>query len=236
MAYKITNDLAKVNLIIVSGMARGIDAMAHKGILEAGGKTIAVLGCGVDVCYPRENEKLMKSIIENGCLISEYPPQTRPLPRHFPQRNRIISGISKMLVVVEAGVKSGTLITVDLALEQGRDVFAVPGNATSPKSAGTNNLLKQGCIPLTEGKDILNELNIAYQVREKIDFKKKVVMKLSEETKQVYQKIPMQRPIQAQDIANELGQLIQEIQYHISLLEIAGLIKKDGYFGYMREV
>ncbi|GAB7388205.1 DNA-processing protein DprA [Bacillaceae bacterium] len=142
---------------IVSGMARGIDSEAHRGALEAGGLTVAVLGSGVDVVYPWENEKLYERILENGCVISEYPPGTRPRKGFFPRRNRIISGLGKGTVVVEAAQRSGALITADLALEQGKEVFAVPGPIFSPQSAGPHLLIQQGAKLVTSSADILAE-------------------------------------------------------------------------------
>ena len=167
VAYEMAKDLGKTNVIVVSGMARGIDSEGHRGIMDGGGKTIAVLGCGVDVCYPPENQELMERIIQNGCIISEFAPGMPAVPGNFPARNRIIAGLSKMVVVVEAGKKSGTLITADLALDYGRDVFVVPGNVTSALSKGTNELIKQGCPIITEGKDILEALGISYKEDEK---------------------------------------------------------------------
>ena len=132
MAKKLSFDLSKYNKIIISGMARGIDTYAHQGSIDAKGKTIAVLGSGIDVIYPKENEKLYYDILSNdGAIISEYPIGEKPSQIHFPARNRIISGLCNKLIVVEAGEKSGTFITVDFALEQGKEIYAVPGNATS---------------------------------------------------------------------------------------------------------
>ncbi len=146
---------------VVSGAARGIDSAAHEGALEAGGYTVAVLGCGVDVVYPPENGKLLARIAEQGAIVSEYWPGGEPLPHHFPVRNRIISGLSHGVTVVEAAEKSGSLITADWALEQGRDVFAVPGSIFSATSAGANRLLKQGAKPVTTAADILEEYGLA---------------------------------------------------------------------------
>ena len=156
----LSKPLAKAGVIIVSGMARGVDSVAHRAALDAGGKTIAVLGCGVDVCYPRENEGLREEIISNGCVISEYPPGTRPLPYHFPARNRIISGISRGVIVTEATNKSGTMITVDQALDQGREVFAIPGDINRELSKGTNRLIKDGAHVTLSHTDILETLHI----------------------------------------------------------------------------
>ncbi|MGI5911134.1 MAG: DNA-processing protein DprA [Syntrophomonadaceae bacterium] len=155
-AGKLAKELAAVGMVIVSGMARGIDSEAHWGALTSG-KTIAVLGNGLDVVYPRENQKLFGEIINNGVVLSEFPPHTAPKPSHFPMRNRIISGLSRGLLVVEAKEKSGALITVDFALEQGRDVFAIPGPINSKNSVGTNNLIKQGAKLTMSIEDILEE-------------------------------------------------------------------------------
>ncbi len=157
VAEKLASGIAGAGAVVVSGMARGLDTAAHKGALKAGGLTVAVLGCGVDVVYPRENAELMRFIETSGAVLSEYPPGTPPLPYHFPQRNRIISGLSLGVTVIEGGEKSGSLITARHALEQGRDVFAVPANIDSPGSAAPNGLIKQGAKPVTSPMDILEE-------------------------------------------------------------------------------
>lgn len=157
---RIVTDLSRSSVTVVSGFALGIDAVAHSAALEAGGRTIAVLGCGVDVPYPERNQRLVPQILEQGALVSEYPLQTPPAPANFPPRNRIISGLALGTLVVEAGQKSGALITVDFALEQGRDVFAVPGSILSRKSVGTNRLIRTGAGLVTCGQDILDVLNL----------------------------------------------------------------------------
>ena len=151
-------NIAKNKINIVSGLAKGIDGIAHQGALFAGGKTIAVLGNGLDTIYPKENEHLAIEILQKGgAIISEYPLGTKPEKQNFPERNRIVSGMSKGIIVVEAKEKSGTLITVDFALEQGRDVFVVPGNINSEASIGTNDLIKQGAKLITSYKDVIEE-------------------------------------------------------------------------------
>lgn len=234
VAHRITKELGNANVIVVSGMARGIDAIAHCGVMDGGGRTIAVLGSGVDICYPAENQNLMERIIQHGCVLSEYPPGTPAVPYHFPARNRIISGLSKILVVIEAGKRSGTLITADLALENGREVFVLPGNVTSKLSEGTNNLIKQGCPIITESGDILLELGISYQENEKTQFYQKVLESLSPEEQKVYDQIPIDHSITAEEIARRLQKDIREIQYMLSLLEISGHIRKLQQAGYIR--
>ena len=158
-AVKLSSQLALSGFMIVSGMARGIDTAAHCGALKENGTTIAVLGCGVDIPYPPENHSLMERIIESGAVISEYPPGTPPASFNFPGRNRIISGISLGTLVIEAGLKSGSLITAKYALEQGREVFAVPGNINHYNSEGCNRLIKDGAKMVLDVDDIVEELN-----------------------------------------------------------------------------
>lgn len=160
MAGVFARKLAGWGCTIVSGLARGVDSAAHRGALEAGGYTMAVLGCGIDVTYPPENAELYHQIEYSGAIISEYGLGVSPQPGFFPMRNRIISGLSDGVLVVEAKKKSGSLITADSALEQGRQVYALPGRAYDQNSEGTNNLIKQGAICVTEPEDILKDLNI----------------------------------------------------------------------------
>lgn len=152
-AVRIARELGEAKFLVVSGMARGIDAAAHAGALDSG--TVAVLGGGVDVVYPKENGKLYREITGRGAVISEMPPGTRPLARHFPQRNRLISGMARGVVVVEAAPRSGSLITARMALEQNREIFAVPGFPTDPRARGTNNLIRQGATICEGAKDVI---------------------------------------------------------------------------------
>jgi len=161
-AHDIALGLAQAGVVVVSGMARGIDGAAHTAALRGGGITVAVLGCGLDIAYPPEHSEMMEAIRETGMVISEYPPGTPPAANHFPTRNRIISGLSNGVVVVEAPEKSGALITADLALQQGRDVFAVPGDITRGHSVGTNGLIRQGAILVCSALDILQEYETVY--------------------------------------------------------------------------
>jgi len=155
---RISQELSCKGFTIVSGMARGIDSIAHRGALRAGGRTIAVLGSGLDIPYPPEHKNLFHDITESGCVVSEFPPGMLPLKENFPRRNRIISGLSTGVLVVEAERKSGTLITAEYALEQNREIFAIPGNVTSSHSAGTNTLIKKGAILVRNADDIVEEL------------------------------------------------------------------------------
>lgn len=165
---KLSYELASRGITIVSGMARGIDSAAHRGAIRAGGRTIAILGSGHNNIYPPENRKLYEQITKNGAVISEFPSDTPPLRTNFPKRNRIISGMSKGVVVVEAPRKSGALITADFALEQGRDVFAMPGNVSSVKNSGTHWLIKEGAKLIENAWDILEELGYAIDSKEVI--------------------------------------------------------------------
>jgi DNA processing protein len=156
----IVGELAQRGVTIISGLAMGIDSIAHQAALDAGGRTMAVLACGLDVIYPERNRAMAQQISEQGALISDYPLHTRPHAANFPPRNRIISGLSLGVLVVEAGIKSGALITVEFALEQGRDVFAVPGHIFSAKSHGTHRLIRDGAALVGSADDLLEALNL----------------------------------------------------------------------------
>lgn len=166
VAEKLAYDLAGLGINVVSGLARGIDSMAHEGALRASGITTAVLGCGVDIIYPHENAKLYDRILEHGAIISEYLPGHPPIPGNFPARNRIISGLCKGVAVIEANEKSGSLITANFALEQGRDVFSVPGNIVNSNSKGTNRLIREGAKIVTGVQDILDEIDFFESLHE----------------------------------------------------------------------
>lgn len=162
VAYTIARSLGSREINVISGLALGADTFAHRGALEGKGRTTAVLGSGVDICTPSSNRNLARQILEgDGCLLSEFPPGTPACPKNYPRRNRIISGLSQCVIVAEAAEKSGTSITAGLALEQGRDVYAVPGNITSPYSQGTNRLIKDGAIPLLSPEDLLEDIRLS---------------------------------------------------------------------------
>lgn len=165
VAHRLARDLAQRQLVVTSGMARGIDSASHRGALEAGGRTVAVFGSGIDVIYPRENKRLAELIVENGAIISEFPIGTHPAPENFPIRNRVISGLCLGTVIVEAAEYSGSLITARMALEQNREVFAVPGNITSPQSFGPNLLIKQGAKLVDQWLDVIEEFSAEIQMQ-----------------------------------------------------------------------
>ncbi len=224
VSHKISKDLASHNIVIVSGMARGIDSMAHKGALDAGGETVAVLGCGPDICYPPENRMLREQIIKNGCIISEYPPNTKPLASNFPSRNRIISGLSRGLIVVEAAMKSGTLITVEQALEQGRDVMAVPGSIISRFSQGTNELIKQGAALVSNYEDVINYLGIDSRANNLYNTDSKNLSLTPDEN--LIFKIIDSKETHFDDIVNKTSAQAQTVSYLLTVLEMKGLIQK----------
>lgn len=166
VAEEIAADLVRNKITIVSGLAKGIDSIAHRSALEAGGRSIAVFACGLDIVYPAENADLARRIMQQGALISEYPLGTRPKADNFPRRNRIMSGLSLGVLVIEAGETSGAIITAHLALEQNREVFAIPGSILSPASRGTNQLIQEGAKLVREYTDILEELNLTTVARQ----------------------------------------------------------------------
>lgn len=225
VARKFSSELASKGIWIVSGMAAGIDSAGNRAAIEAGGRTIAVLGFGHRHCYPSGNEALMESIAKNGCLISEYPPDTRPEPFYFPQRNSIIAGISDGVLVVEAAKRSGALITADIAAECGRTVMAVPSNITNINGEGSNSLIKQGCCMVTEVEDILLELGIESVKRTADTALNKSRSNLTDEEERIL-KLINSEPVGFEYIINETGFEVQNLQSVLMLLEIKGLIEK----------
>lgn len=219
VARNITRELCSYDIGIISGMARGIDTEAHIGTLEGRGFTCAVLGCGCDIAYPPENKKLMMEIESSGTVISEYPPGTGPSPYNFPARNRIISGLSDGVLIVEAGEKSGALITANFALEQGRDVFAVPGSILSSPSKGTNLLIKDGAKLVTNIEDILSELGIEERESKKTN---NVCMTPGEKA---LMDIIEDNPLYVDELFRKISLKVGEVNSLLTALEIKGLIK-----------
>jgi DNA processing protein len=218
--------LAKSGATVVSGMAVGIDSLAHWGAIECGGKTIAVLGCGVDHCYPSSNRPLYEKLCSgtNGAVMSEYFPGTKPEPYRFPQRNRIISGITQALVVVEAGVTSGSLITAKLAFEQNREVFAIPGRVDSPASEGTNQLIARNQAHLiTNYGDVLTEMSwVSGPI---IDGETHSMVELFGREKEIYDLIALE-PIQFDVLSERLGMSAHELSASLTMLELAGVVTR----------
>lgn len=226
---EIVSDLARNNITIVSGLARGIDTVAHEAALEAGGRTIAVSACGLDTIYPSENANLAKRIIENGAVISEYPLGTKPKPEYFPRRNRILSGMSLGTLVTEAGESSGALITADLALEQNRDVLAVPGSVFSPSSVGTNNLIKQGAKLVQTCQDILEELNLR-AVAQQLEFKEIIP---ASDTESLLLKKLSAEPSHIDEICAGSGLPVSTVSSTLAMMELKGLVKSAGSMKYI---
>jgi len=222
---KISGDLAGLGVTIVSGMASGIDTYAHRAALDSEGRTIAVLGCGVDVVYPQKNKTLYEEISSNGAVISEFPLGTQPLPFHFPMRNRIISGLSLGIAVIEAQEKSGSLITASYAASQGKDVFAVPGNINSLYSSGTNLLIKDGAKPLLTTEDIIEELPVLRSNSRKMFNKGHEKIPLSETEKKVLG-VLQEGPLHSDIIALRTGLDISTVLGTLMILEMKETIKE----------
>jgi len=222
---KISGDLAGLGVTIVSGMASGIDTYAHRAALDSEGRTIAVLGCGVDVVYPQKNKTLYEEISSNGAVISEFPLGTQPLPYHFPMRNRIISGLSLGIAVIEAQEKSGSLITASYAASQGKDVFAVPGNINSLYSSGTNLLIKDGAKPLLTTEDIIEEIPVLRSNSRKMFNKGHEKIPLSETEKKVLG-VLQEGPLHSDIIALRTGLDISTVLGTLMILEMKETIKE----------
>ena len=218
-AFRVAKFLSESGICVVSGFAYGVDSAAHRGALAGEGKTLAVLGSGVDVVHPRGNRELAKRIVEEGgALISEFPLGTPPSKETFPRRNRIVSGLSYAVVVVEAGERSGTNITVGYALEQGRTVFAVPGNVDSPFSRGTNKLLKEGAVPLISPEDIFEELPF---------LKRRNRKEIPERFKKLYELL-LSEPMTFDRIAELSKMDVTELSALLVEMEMEGIVKRDG--------
>lgn len=227
MAHNIAKDLASAGILVVSGLAQGIDTAAHKGALQIG-DTVAVLGNGSNIYYPRCNHILQKQIEFQGCTLSEYPINTNPYPGFFPLRNRIISGLCNGVLIVEAAEKSGSLITANFALEQGRDVFAVPGNAWSKMSEGTNKIIQSGAKLVISANDIIEEMEqyLPLKVKSLIENKDNFLLNgLAQDERMVYDCLS-QEPLYIDEIKYKTTITIATLQYIITSLELKGLIKR----------
>ena len=215
-AEKIARQLAGKDVCVISGIARGIDTCVHKSVLAAGGKTAAVLGCGLDICYPPENRLLMEEIEKKGLLITEYEPGTRAEKYNFPNRNRIISGLSEMTVVVQARNRSGSLITAELAAEQGREVMAVPGNIDSQYNLGSNKLIKEGAAPVISVTDILDVLGLNQTSEEEAK------AKLSDMEYAVFSLLKEKGEMSIDEVCASLGKSPAYINPIIAVMEMKG--------------
>jgi len=238
----LVKELVQKNLVIVSGLAQGIDTIAHQTCLENKGETIAVLGCGIDTCYPRENKQLSQHIMSAGAVVSEFPLGTQPESYNFPRRNRIISGLSAGVVVIEAPLKSGSLITANYALQQGRDVFAVPGSIFSTGSMGPFNLIKDGATPVMSASDIIDSIQVirhsaiagppkAFRGLE--GAMKMPLDLLSSSEKKVLDGIA-ESPMRIDSIAEKTGKSISEMFDLLLSLELKGFIKQVSGQQYLR--
>jgi DNA processing protein len=221
VSSRLATDLCRQRVTIVSGLARGIDTAAHKAVVDCGGRTLAVLGCGLDVHYPPENKELYQLISQHGALISEFPLGTPPEARNFPIRNRIISGLSRGVVVVEAGTQSGTHITANYALEQGREVFAVPGPIDSPGSVGPHRWIQQGAKLVREASDIMEELTgyaaaapASEPPASALRLEDSIIAHLSN------------APLQLDDLIRAAGLSAPEVMSRLTLLELQGLVRE----------
>ena len=223
MAESISRNLADEGVTIVSGMARGIDSICHRETLRAGGRTIAVLGSGIDVIYPPENRGLFDRIIQNGAVITEFPQSTPPDGTNFPHRNRIISGLTLGVVVVEAGMKSGSLISAELAAKQGREVFAVPGRVGSPESVGTNKLIKNGAYLLENVKDIIDIITPRFRTAEKSTPQAQTERALSKSSEIILDAL-IEKPLHIDDIVTKTNLHINEVSSILVHLEIGGFV------------
>jgi DNA processing protein len=228
VAERLAADLATRGIVIVSGLARGVDSAAHRGALSANGATIGVLGSGADIIYPAEHKPLAAEMIERGALLSELAPGTRPLQSFFPQRNRIISGLSRAVVVVEAGEKSGSLITARSALEQGRDVLAVPGNVLGGRNRGGHALLRDGAKIVETADDILEELGFGPRLASPTS------NGMTEGGDLVLGCLTPGEPCDVDEIAGRSGLTIASLLPRLIDLELQGLVRRAGGGRYMR--
>ena len=231
VAEQLVYDIASAGVTIVSGLARGVDGIAHRIALDAGQRTIAVLGSGVDIIYPREHTSLSERIAENGALISELTLGTRPDARNFPRRNRIMSGMTLGTLVIEAGARSGALITARQALEENREVFAVPGSIFSPNSEGTNRLIRESAAKLvTACEDVLEELNLS-AVAQQIEMA--ALFPEDENEAELLRYITFD-PVHVDDVCRSSGRSAPDVSSTLAMMELKGLVRQVGGMNYVR--
>ena len=224
-------DIAGAGVTIVSGLARGVDGIAHRAALDAGQRTIAVLGSGLDIIYPREHANLSERIVENGALVSEHALRARPDARNFPRRNRIMSGMTLGTLVIEAGLRSGALITARQALEENREVFAVPGSIFSPNSEGTNRLIRESAAKLvTTCEDVLEELNLSSVTRQ---IEMAAVFPEDEDEAELLRYITFD-PVHVDEVCRSSGKSAPDVSSALAMMELKGLVKQVGGMNYVR--
>ena len=221
--------LAANRITVISGLARGVDAIAHQTALKAGGRTIGVLGSGVDKIYPPEHRALAEKMMEHGAIVSDYAPGTPPDASNFPPRNRIISGLSLAVVVIEAGETSGALITAEFAAEQGREVFAVPGSILAPQSKGTNKLIQNGALPLLSVNDLMQALDLTRMGEQKAA--RKVIP--SDETEARLMNVLSDQPLHVDEIRNQTELPIEKVSATLALMELKGMVRQVGGMNYV---
>jgi len=221
--------LAANGITVISGLARGVDAIAHQTALKAGGRTIAVLGSGVDKIYPPEHRQLAERVMEHGAIISDYAPGTPPDASNFPPRNRIISGLSLAVVVIEAGETSGALITAEFAAEQGREVFAVPGSILAPQSKGTNKLIQRGALPLLSVNDLMQALDLTRMGEQKAV--RKIIP--ADETEARLMNVLGAEPLHVDEIRKQTELPIEKVSATLALMELKGMVRQVGGMNYV---
>jgi DNA processing protein len=233
MAQRLGRELAARGLEVVSGMARGIDAIGHQGAMDAQGRAIGVLGTGIDVCYPKENKKLYEKVLERGAIVSEFPLKTHPAPENFPVRNRIVAGMPLGVVVIEGAQYSGSLITARLAMEFGREVFGVPGNVTQPVSFAPNLLIKQGAKLVTCGEDVIEELptpvRAALVQAEQPEAEQRNLLaaaSLNGSEKKLYELLTAEESVPIDDIVERSGLNSSDVLATLFNLEMKGIIRQ----------
>jgi DNA processing protein len=226
---ELSSYLASNGITVISGLARGVDAIAHQTALKAGGRTIGVLGSGVDKIYPPEHRPLAHQMMNHGAIVSDYAPGTPPEASNFPPRNRIVSGLSMAVVVVEAGETSGALITAEFAAEQGRDVFAVPGSILAPQSKGTNKLIQQGALPLLSINDLMQSLNLTSMSEHKVA--RRIIP--SDETEARPMNVLSAQPLHVDEIRNQTELPIEKVSATLALMELKGMVRQVGGMNYV---